>query len=69
MLNSNRRTNMPGATANVSPGLEAIDQWLRGLSSTEIRELGEALANHDTGRLAGFHIKFKAWLTRSGQSQ
>ena len=64
MLNPNRQT--PSAAGSSIPGLEIIEKWLRGLSLAEIKELRDAMADHNVERLVPFQRRFKAWLERSG---
>jgi len=69
MSNSNRQSETSSPAANANRDLEAIVKWLRELSAAEIRELREALANHDAETLASFDTKFEACLIRYGRSQ
>ena len=64
MLNSNRQTVRPEASPNRE--LEAIVEWLRGLSAEELDEFRQALASHNAERLVRFHTNFRAWSKRSG---
>lgn len=64
MLNPNRQT--PSLATGAIPGLETIERWLRGLSLDEIKELRDAMANHNAERLLPFQRRFKAWLERFG---
>jgi len=66
MLNSNRQTEKSSPVASATPGLETIEKWLRGLTGAEIQELGEALGHRNAECLARFHIRFQAWLERTG---
>jgi hypothetical protein len=67
MLNFNRHAAQRVPVATASPALETIERWLRGLTGTEIRELGQALTHRNAECLARFHIRFQAWLERTGQ--
>ena len=64
MLDIKQQATIAGAKAN--PGLETIEQWLRGLPANEVKALGEALANRDEASLVRFRVHFQAWLERSG---
>lgn len=66
MTNSNRQSETSNPAASASPDLEAIVTWLRGLSAADFGELSEALANHDTEKLARFDTRFQTYLYRSG---
>lgn len=65
MLNSNRQSETSSPAASAGRDLEAIVKWLRSLSAAEIRELREALANHDAEKLARFDTRFQTCFDRS----
>jgi hypothetical protein len=69
MADSNLQSETSIPAASASRDLEAIVTWLRGLSAEDIRELCEALANHDAERLASFDTRVEACLNRCGRSQ
>ena len=64
MLSSNRQSKTSSPAASANGDLQVIVTWLRSLSSTEIRELREALANHDDEKLAHFDTRFQSCLER-----
>ena len=66
MLSPNRQRDETGDATGGTPALETIEQWLRALPAAEIRELSEALANNNSGKLTRFRTRFQAWLDRTG---
>jgi hypothetical protein len=67
MLNS-QNTDRSRVTDRANPGLETIEKWLRALPRAELEALKAALASNHAEGLAGFRIRFHAWLERSGSS-
>ena len=68
MFDANRQSKMSSPAATASRDLDVIVKWLRELSAAEIKELSEALANHDALRLARYETWFEACHNRSGPS-
>lgn len=66
MLNDKQQAEASSAGAGSNPGLETIEEWLRGLPANEVKALGEALSNRDEERLTRFRVRFQAWLERTG---
>ena len=64
MLSTNRQSKTSSPAASANGDLEVIVMWLRSLTSAEIRELREALANHDDEKLARFDTRFQSCLER-----
>jgi hypothetical protein len=59
MFKSSHQSETSSPAASASPDLEAVVERLRGLSGAKIRELREAIANHDAENLAGFLTRFQ----------
>lgn len=67
MRRFDRQSESSSPTANAGRDLDAIVNWLRGLSTAEMTELSEAMANGDAEILARFHSRFEACLKLSGE--
>jgi cell division inhibitor SulA len=65
MSNSSRQSEALNPEAISTGDLTTIVGWLRRLPKEEIGELSEALARHDSAKLAGFVGRFRNWLKNS----
>jgi len=65
MSNSSQQSEAQNPEAISSGDLTAIVGWLRKLPKEEIGELSEALAHHDSAKLAGYVGSFRNWLKNS----
>jgi hypothetical protein len=67
MLNLNRQSESSSPAAGENRELDAILNWLRGLSAAEMSELSEALATHNVEILTRFETRFQDCLNPSGR--